>query len=42
MPQWMTGSPSTGEGPLTPNELINQADTKLFQAKHEGRNRVIA
>jgi two-component system, cell cycle response regulator len=33
---------TTGEEPLTPNELINQADEMLFQAKREGRNRVEA
>ena len=33
---------TTGENALTPNELINKADEKLFQAKHEGRNRVVA
>jgi diguanylate cyclase (GGDEF)-like protein len=33
---------TTGEQTLTPSELIRQADEKLFQAKHEGRNRVVA
>src|SRR5262249_13548698 len=33
---------TNGEQSLTPSELIRQADEKLFQAKHEGRNRVIA
>jgi diguanylate cyclase (GGDEF)-like protein len=27
---------------LTPHELIRQADEKLYQAKHDGRNRVVA
>jgi len=27
---------------LTPNELIRVADEKLFQAKDQGRNRVVA
>jgi two-component system cell cycle response regulator len=31
-----------GEEALTPNDLIKQADEKLYQAKHEGRNRVVA
>jgi len=31
-----------GEETLTPNDLIKQADEKLYQAKHEGRNRVMA
>jgi two-component system cell cycle response regulator len=31
---------TTGETPLTPNEIIRQADEKLYQAKTEGRNRV--
>jgi diguanylate cyclase (GGDEF)-like protein len=33
---------TTGEEGLTPNDLINRADEKLYQAKHEGRNRVVA
>ena len=33
---------TTGGEPLTPNELIRQADEKLFQAKNQGRNRVVA
>ncbi len=33
---------TSGEESLTPNDLISKADEKLFQAKHEGRNRVIA
>ena len=33
---------TNGEETLTPNDLIRQADEKLFQAKHQGRNRVIA
>ncbi len=31
-----------GEEALTPNDLIKQADEKLYQAKHDGRNRVVA
>jgi GGDEF domain-containing protein len=33
---------TSGDATLTPNELIRQADEKLFQAKHDGRNRVVA
>lgn len=33
---------TSGDETLTPNELIRQADEKLFQAKNAGRNRVIA
>jgi two-component system, cell cycle response regulator len=33
---------TTGAETLTPTELIQQADEKLYQAKHEGRNRVVA
>src|SRR3954453_1910391 len=33
---------TSGGEALTPLELIRQADEKLFQAKHEGRNRVVA
>jgi diguanylate cyclase (GGDEF)-like protein len=33
---------TSGDESLTPNELIRQADEKLFQAKHQGRNRVVA
>jgi diguanylate cyclase (GGDEF)-like protein len=32
---------TTGESDLTPAELIRQADDKLYQAKEEGRNRVV-
>jgi diguanylate cyclase (GGDEF)-like protein len=31
-----------GETALTPSELIRQSDEKLYQAKHEGRNRVVS
>jgi diguanylate cyclase (GGDEF)-like protein len=31
-----------GEEGLTPQNLIRQADEKLFQAKHLGRNRVVS
>ena len=33
---------TTGGEPLTPHDLIRQADEKLYQAKHAGRNRVVA
>jgi diguanylate cyclase (GGDEF)-like protein len=33
---------TTGDEVLTPNELIRIADEKLFQAKNQGRNRVVA
>jgi diguanylate cyclase (GGDEF)-like protein len=33
---------TNGEEALTPNDLINKADEKLFEAKHQGRNRVVA
>jgi diguanylate cyclase (GGDEF)-like protein len=33
---------TNGDETLTPYELIRQADEKLFQAKHDGRNRVVA
>ena len=33
---------TNGEESLTPNDLIGRADEKLFRAKHDGRNRVIA
>jgi diguanylate cyclase (GGDEF)-like protein len=33
---------TSGDASLDPNELIRQADEKLFQAKHQGRNRVVA
>jgi two-component system cell cycle response regulator len=33
---------TTGDEVLTPYELIRQADEKLFRAKNEGRNRVVA
>jgi diguanylate cyclase (GGDEF)-like protein len=32
---------TAGDESLTPHELIRQADEKLFQAKHQGRNRVV-
>ena len=32
---------TTGDETLTPHELIRQADEKLYQAKHQGRNRVV-
>jgi two-component system cell cycle response regulator len=31
-----------GSRPLSPSDLLNEADQKLFEAKHQGRNRVIA
>jgi diguanylate cyclase (GGDEF)-like protein len=31
-----------GEKTITPSELIRRADEKLYQAKHEGRNRVVS
>jgi two-component system cell cycle response regulator len=31
---------TTGEKTITPSDLIRRADEKLYQAKHEGRNRV--
>jgi diguanylate cyclase (GGDEF)-like protein len=33
---------TTGDEELTPSELIRQADEKLYQAKRDGRNRVVA
>ena len=33
---------TTGSENLTPRELISRADEKLYQAKHEGRNRVVS
>jgi two-component system cell cycle response regulator len=33
---------TNGDRPLTPFELIGEADEKLFRAKREGRNRVMA
>jgi len=32
---------TTGDEALTPHELIRQADDNLYQAKHQGRNRVV-
>jgi two-component system, cell cycle response regulator len=32
---------TTGDHALTPQDLIRQADEKLYQAKNEGRNRVV-
>ena len=31
-----------GSRSLSPSDLIGEADEKLFEAKHQGRNRVIA
>jgi two-component system cell cycle response regulator len=33
---------TVGEKSITPSELIRRADEKLYQAKHEGRNRVVS
>ncbi len=33
---------TTGEKDVTPSELIRRADEKLYQAKRDGRNRVVA
>jgi two-component system cell cycle response regulator len=35
-------SVTNGDRPLTPFELIGEADEKLFRAKRQGRNRVVA
>jgi len=32
---------TNGDETLTPSELLRQADEKLYQAKHQGRNRVV-
>jgi diguanylate cyclase (GGDEF)-like protein len=33
---------TSGDATLTPHDLIRQADEKLYQAKHQGRNRIVA
>ncbi|HEY7310700.1 MAG TPA: GGDEF domain-containing protein [Gemmataceae bacterium] len=33
---------TNGDRPLAPSDLIGEADEKLFEAKHQGRNRVVA
>jgi diguanylate cyclase (GGDEF)-like protein len=33
---------TAGDPPLTPSELLNLADQKLYQAKREGRDRVVS
>jgi diguanylate cyclase (GGDEF)-like protein len=35
-------SATNGDEVLTPHQLVGQADEKLFAAKHQGRNRVVA
>ena len=32
---------TSGEDGLSPTELIRRVDERLFQAKHEGRNRAV-